>query len=224
MIDWNEFPRFGFDDALIGEVRRDGRARVRVHRLRHPVVVLGRGSRPEAEVDLEACRADGVPVLRRRGGGCAVVIDPGNVVVSVAAAGMPLGHHRQHFSALSDWLIEGLQRVGIGGVRREAICDLALGDRKVGGACLYRSGDLLYYTASLLIDPDLERVERYLPHPPREPEWRRGRSHSDFMGALPVPIIDDLVADLRRTLAPPALPGSPAPAGRCRLVPVEAPS
>ena len=27
-------------------------------------------------------------------------------------------------------------------------------------------------------------MERYLQHPPREPDYRRGRSHRDFMGDL----------------------------------------
>jgi lipoate-protein ligase A len=40
------------------------------------------------------------------------------------------------------------------------------------------------YSATLLVDPDLDLVERYLAHPPREPEYRRGRPHRDFMGRL----------------------------------------
>jgi lipoate-protein ligase A len=42
----------------------------------------------------------------------------------------------------------------------------------------------VYYSASLLVKPDVSLVERYLRHPPREPEYRRGRSHREFMGAL----------------------------------------
>ena len=215
-------PPYAYDDDLIVAARRDGRARVRVYRLTSPVVVLGAGSRAAVELHLDACRADNVPILRRSGGGCAVLLDPGNVVVSVAATGLPFGRHRPFFDTLTGWLIDGLGRIGIPGVRQAGICDLVLDGRKVGGACLHRSRDLLYYSASLLVDPDLERVARYLPHPPREPDYRHGRSHASFMGSLAAVAdngrlmrlsTEQVAARLRHTLEPPILscpPGEPA--------------
>jgi lipoate-protein ligase A len=183
MID-GSFPPYSYDDDLIDAARRDGQIRVRVYRLTDTVVVLGSGSRPQVELHLDACRADGVPVLKRRGGGCAVVLDPGNVIVSVVATDLPFGRHRQHFDVLTSWLIDGLDRIGIRGLVQAGICDLVLDDRKVGGACLHRRRDLLYYSASLLVDPDLNRITRYLKHPPREPDYRRGRPHAAFLGTL----------------------------------------
>ncbi len=206
-----DFPRYGYDDDLIEAVRSDGVSRVRVYRLTDTAVVLGAGGRPDRELRLEACLADKVPILRRRGGGCAVVLDPGNVIVSVAATGLTFGHHRQHFDVLSDWLIAALGDAGLSGVSRNGICDLVVGDKKVGGACLHRTRDLLYYCISLLVTPDLSKVTRYLQHPPREPDYRRGRSHAEFMGALTVPAANGpscaerLAAQLRRTLQPPLL-------------------
>src|SRR5687768_4381333 len=47
-----------------------------------PFVVLGRSS-PLTEVDLEACRRDGVPVLRRSSGGGTVVAGPGCLMYAV---------------------------------------------------------------------------------------------------------------------------------------------
>ena len=238
------FPPYTYDNDLIRAARRDGRTRVRVYRLRDTVVVLGSGSRPEIELHLDACSADRVPILRRRGGGCAVVLDPGNVIVSVVVTGLPFGHHRRHFDILTSWLIAGLERIGVSGVGQAGICDLALGDRKVGGACLHRSRDLLYYSASLLVDPDVDKVTRYLKHPPREPTYRRGRSHRDFMGSL-APVAPDtawhwsgdavravssmgavtsghpeqVAAHLRHALQPPDLPHPPASCTLHRLGP-----
>ena len=74
-----------------------------------------------------------------------------------------------------------LAEMGIAGVEHRGISDLAFGDRKVGGTYLYRAKGLVYFSASLLVAHDLEGVERYLRHPPREPDWRRGRPHRDFM-------------------------------------------
>ncbi|MBI4880253.1 MAG: hypothetical protein HY812_11435 [Planctomycetes bacterium] len=178
------FPTYGLDDDLLEAARRDGRSRVRVARPEGAMVVLGAGSRPERELYLDACARDGVPILRRRGGGCAVVLDPGNVLVAAVAVGLPSCHRRCHFDALSAWLVSALALLGLPGVEPAGISDLALRERKVGGACLYRRKDLLYYAASLLVSPDVERASRYLRHPPREPAYRRGRPHAEFMGSL----------------------------------------
>jgi len=190
---------------------------MRVYRLTSSAVVLGSGSRPEVEVNLDACADDGVPILRRRGGGCAVLVDPGNVIVSVAATGLPFGHYQRHFDTLTDWLIGGLDRIGVPGIEQAGICDYVHGHRKIGGACLHRSRDLLYYSTTLLVDPDRAGVMRYLRHPPREPDYRRGRSHATFMGSLSVSAVgegaapswlldpEQVAARLRRTLEPPGL-------------------
>lgn len=190
MVD-HSYPPYAYDNDLIEAALSDGQTRVRVYRLTDTVAVLGSGSRPETELHLDVCKADNVPILRRRGGGCAVILEPGNVIVSVVATGVPFGRHRQQFDTLTAWLIRGLARSGMPGVNQEGICDLVLGDKKVGGACLHRSRDLLYYTVSLIIDPDAEKATRYLQHPPREPEYRRGRPHREFMGSLANLLADD---------------------------------
>jgi len=112
------------------------------------------------------------------------VLDPGNVVVSVALPTEGFGDNAGCFDALTRWLIEGLCHLGIAGVHGGGISDLVLDDRKVAGSCIHRRHDSLYYSASLLVQPDLHRIARYLRHPPREPDYRRGRSHAEFLGSL----------------------------------------
>ncbi len=180
----NDFPPYEYDEDLIAATREDAQTRVRLRRLDDTIVVLGSGTDPLAEVDMDACRAHGVPVLRRRGGGGAVVIDPGNVIVSVTMTGLPFAQHRRQFDALSTWLIAGLEAVGVDGVRQAGISDLAIGDRKISGAALYRSKDLLYYSATLLVAADVDRIERYLRYPTREPDYRAGRRHRDFVTTI----------------------------------------
>ncbi len=172
------------DEALIEEARGAGAPRCRVYRLPRPVVVLGAGSRAEVELHLDACRADGVPVLRRRGGGCAVVIDPGNVVVAAAYPAPGIGGNRAHFERLTSWLADALVALGLPRPQLLGASDLAVGDRKVGGACIWRSRDLLSYSTTLLVDPDVGLMERYLRPPPREPAYRAGRDHRAFVAAL----------------------------------------
>jgi len=182
-------PAWGHDEELIAGVRADARGRARA--VAWPpagapgvAVVVGRGGDPAVEVALDAARADGVPVLRRRGGGCAVVLDPGNVIVSLALPLAGVGGITGAFAAISAWLIGALGRCGLTGLRQEGTSDLALAGRKVGGSCLWRTKGLVYYSTTLLVCPDPALAERYLPHPPREPAYRAGRAHRDFMGTL----------------------------------------
>ncbi len=175
---------YDLDDPLIEATAADGKPRHRVYRPQGVQVVLGRGSRPEDELNIDACLEDRATLLRRHGGGCSVVLDPGNLVVSAALPVTDFGRNPEHFERLTCWLSDGLEQVGISGVRQRGISDLALGERKVGGACIYRRRGLLFYSATLLVEPDTGLMERYLAHPPREPDYRRGRPHGEFVASL----------------------------------------
>lgn len=77
-----------------------------------------------------------------------------------------------------------LEGLGVRGLVWREGGDLSLGDRKVLGSCLYLAAELMVYGASRPANPDLSLLECYLRHPPREPEYRRGRSHRDFVTSL----------------------------------------
>ncbi|HEY1602667.1 MAG TPA: hypothetical protein VGG64_23890, partial [Pirellulales bacterium] len=53
-----------------------------------------------------------------------------------------------------------------------------------GNSLRCRRRHLLYH-GTLLYDFDLSLAERFLAHPPREPHYRGGRRHSDFITNLP---------------------------------------
>lgn len=201
--------RYLVDEDLLERVAATGQPEVRVTAWQGPLtLVLGRGSRTGEEAALAACRSDGIPVQRRRGGGCAVLLDPGNVIVSAVLPSPGLGSIPSRFSLLSEWVLRGLGRLGLGGASRRDVSDLCLGDRKIGGASLYLGRGLAYYSTTLLHSPDLAAWTRYLPHPPREPAYRRGRAHADFvtsvgqaLGGSPA----ELAYRLGEALGPPSL-------------------
>lgn len=175
---------FSLDEDLAGALAPGDPPAVRLWEPPAVAVVLGRGNDEAREVRSEACRADGVPVLRRLGGGGAVVLGPGCLVVSVArAVARPLAvgdHLRAAVAALARALERGaglpLEARGTG--------DLCLGDRKVLGSSAFARRGVFLYQASLLVDLDLGLVDRYLRHPSREPEYRRGRPHGEFLTTL----------------------------------------
>lgn len=59
--------------------------------------------------------------------------------------------------------------------------DLAAGQRKFSGNAQQRKKRFLLHHGTLLYSLDFIRVARYLRLPPREPEYRAGRSHDQFL-------------------------------------------
>lgn len=194
---------FDHDDAMVDQTLQDGRARHRVYTPDHVAVVLGRGSKPEVELRTAAIVADAVTVYRRRGGGCSVVLDPGNLIISLALPVPGLGAIKSSFASISLLLCRLLAACGVPDVKQRGVSDLVVDDRKLGGSCVHRLRDLLYYSATLLVEPDLELLERYLHHPPREPDYRDRRGHRDFVTTLreqglpaPLPTLRDQLNSL----------------------------
>ena len=197
---------YDLDDDLLQGVRDHATPRVRVAPVGAVAVIIGRGGKQADELHRQAIARDGVPLYRRPGGGCAVVLDPGNLTV---ALGLPLpgvGGITSAFATISTWLCDGLAACGFPGARQQGISDLVLDGRKIGGSCIYRTRGLLYYASTLLVDPHLDLVERYLPHPPREPVYRDGRPHRQFMGSLKdaatTPAPAEIAPRLEAVLAP----------------------
>ena len=169
------------DGDLIEQVRTAGRAAVAVYPHPGTAAVIGHGGDPWVETRPDVLAADGVPLRRRRGGGCAVVVDPGNLVCSVVLPLPGIAGITRAFAAISGVMAAALAEAGLPGVTQEGTSDLAVGGRKLGGSCIWRTRGILYYSTTVLVDPDLDLIDRYLPHPPREPAYRAGRRHGEFL-------------------------------------------
>lgn len=172
------------DQDLLARAQGGQGPLVRVWEPREPAVVLGRSNRAEREAHLDACAADGVPVLRRRGGGGAVVLAPGCLVASFArAVSRPLAVGT-HMEEAVELLRRAVATAGGVGLNPAGTGDLCHGDRKVAGSSAFAGRGAFFYQASLLVDLDLALVDRYLRHPSREPAYRRGRPHREFLTTL----------------------------------------
>ncbi len=197
------FPLYERDEDLLANVEASCQGEVSVRICDESAVVLGRSSRPEMELHLDYCRSENIPIFRRRGGGCSVWLDPGNIIVSLAFPIREPGNVHERFARISRWMCQGLHILEIP-CEIAGISDLVLGNRKIGGSALYLRRNLLYYSTTLLHHPDVEAMERILRHPPREPDYRRGRSHRDFVGQLDglanFADIRSLVAELQKVL------------------------
>ncbi len=154
-------------------------------------VVVGRASRIGDEVHLEACRRHQVPVLRRPSGGAAVVIGPGCRMYSLfwpasfAALAPPAAIH----PLVLEPLAEALSRRGVT-VELAGTSDLVCRGKKISGNSLRRSRHGCWYHGTLLYRFELRWLERLLKHPPREPDYRRGRPHGQFVGNAPFSAVE----------------------------------
>jgi len=162
----------------------DRTPRLRLYEPRETAAVLGAAGNPGRDLKVAALEADGVPVLRRRGGGGAVVLSPGQVVLAlVTEVASPFGS-REYARAINAWIVEALACLGVGGLEQRGISDLALRGRKVLGTSIYRSRRVLFYQASLLVSNEVSVFGRYLEHPHAEPDYRQGRGHEAFCTTL----------------------------------------
>ncbi len=191
---------YHFDQDLLDRVRLLGEPEISIYPFAFPAVVTGRGSVLEAEIRLSRCARDHVPVFRRRGGGCSVFVDPGTLIVSMVLPAKGFAGIQRLFNLCNHHLIQTLERLNLTGIHQDGISDLVLENRKVGGSSFYRSKDLAYYSASLLVSTDLNAMDQYLFHPPREPDYRKHRPHKDFVmrldtafpGLTPAALADEL--------------------------------
>jgi lipoate-protein ligase A len=172
------------NEELLSRFERDG---LPVHRIYEPAevnAVLGAGGRPETDLLLANLAADGVGHSYRRGGGGAVVLAPGQVVLAlVAEVGSPF-RNREYAAEINEWIVEALSSLGVAGVAAEGISDLAIGGRKILGTSIYRRRLALFYQASLLVSCELSLFSRFLAMPAHVPAYRRGRSHEEFCTTL----------------------------------------
>jgi len=79
---------------------------------------------------------------------------------------------------------EGVRRV-VPGVEVQGISDLVWQGRKFSGNSLRCKRSHFLYHGTLLYDFRLEQVERLLGVPPRQPDYRQGRPHEEFVTNLP---------------------------------------
>lgn len=194
-------------------------------------VVLGRFQRAMAEVDRAVSEALRIPVLRRFTGGGAVFHDSGNLNITVvgqlgsAPLDAPAG---LRLPALYRVVLEPLAGVvaelGLPVERTDR--DLLVNGRKITGVAAWIGRDRALVHATLLIDADLDALERVLAGPgaPGDIRWERTRSRhmpvTSLMRELgPIPELDSKALEQRIIDAFGAhgsILGAPSPVERSR--------
>jgi lipoate---protein ligase len=119
-------------------------------------VVIGRAQRAGREVDLAACAASGVPVLRRASGGGAVYQDLGNLNISLAVPGRAPGLMAEAAALVASAI------AGLGLAPRTGERGVFVGPAKVSGLASHVTRDGSLAHATLLVTTPAAQVGAFL--------------------------------------------------------------
>ncbi len=178
------------DEALLEMAEESSRPReiLRLWEPAEPMVVVGRASQVEQEVRRDECARRGIPVFRRSSGGAAIVTGPGCLMYAVVLSYENYPHLHmieQAHRFVLERLLEGLRPL-TPDMQRCGTSDLAIHGRKVSGNSMRARRTHLLYHGTLLYDFALDLIQACLKTPPRQPEYRAGRDHHEFVSNLPV--------------------------------------
>ncbi len=145
--------------------------------------VLGRAGRAGKDCFLEKCREDNVKVIRRLSGGGAVLQGPGCLNYSAVLSYDSSGEYadiKRSYSAILGKICLGLRGCGY---RAEIMpaSDMVLGKKKISGNAQARKKRFFLHHGTFLYNFDIPKVTRYLKHPVKEPDYRKGRRHGAFV-------------------------------------------
>ncbi len=149
-------------------------------------VVLGASGRLAEDVDRSLCRAEGIAIARRSSGGGTVVVGPGTLNVTLVLpidAAPGLNAVDTAHSYVLDRLARTIRRFGPA-VEVRGLGDLTLNDRKFAGSAQRRLRRNFLVHTSILYDLPIATIARYTRLPRRQPDYRAGRSHDDFLAHL----------------------------------------
>ena len=153
-------------------------------------VVVGYANKVATEVNVAACEARNVPILRRCSGGGTVVQGPGclNYALVLRITDDRPTHSIQ---AANQFIMErnreavtSALRTPHSTLRVEGHTDLAVGDLKFSGNSQRRQRNYLLFHGTFLLHFDLSLVSELLHLPSLRPAYRQSRPHDEFVTNL----------------------------------------
>jgi lipoate-protein ligase A len=157
---------------------------------RHYFVVLGYGNQAAREVHLDACRERNIGIYRRCSGGGTVVQGPDCLNYSLVV-GLDRDPALQTITTANRFIMErhrqALEKLLGRKVQVQGITDLAVENKKFSGNAQRRKRRALLFHGTFLLGFDLSLVQKLLPLPSRQPNYRYDRTHEQFLANINVP-------------------------------------
>ena len=147
-------------------------------------LVLGQSNKVEKSIYTEKAQRDKVTILKRPSGGESVILTPGTLVIAVRLITEKMENPQVSFRKINKLIIRSLMALGVKDLYYKGISDVSIGEKKILGSSIYRKKNLVFYHAVLNISEDISLIGKYLQHPGREPDYRKGRKHTEFVTSL----------------------------------------
>lgn len=164
-------------------------------RPRRPYVCVGRHQELDREVDLDACRRMGLPVMRREVGGGAVYLDRGQVFFQLVwQPNRVPARIQEAFEYFSRGPIECYRRLGVTGAHFAPVNDLQVDGKKIGGLGAATIGRAFVFVGSIIMAFDARAAASVL------------RIPDEKMRDKVASTIDAYVSSLRKELGHPVPP------------------
>ena len=196
----NPTANIAFDEALLeaAEAADEHAEVLRLWQPTSPLVVLGRSSPWQTEVNHSFCTEHQIPVVRRCSGGQSIVTGPGCLMYAVLLdyrSRPELRSLSQAHQFVMTKMQVAVESLGIN-ADLSGTSDLTVGGQKVSGNALRCKRNWLVYHGTMICDLDIDLIANCLGDPIRQPEYRQERDHRSFLTQL-----DTSVGELMEAIA-----------------------
>ena len=147
-------------------------------------IVLGASNKANNSIVESLVVRDNISVLKRRTGGQTVMLTPKNLIISAIITDETVVKPKDVFNKFNDLIIGVIEEDHFVKFSTKGISDIAMGEKKIMGSSMYRNKEKLFYHAVLNFEESPETFQKYLTHPSKEPDYRIGRSHAEFVTSL----------------------------------------
>jgi len=147
-------------------------------------LVLGASNRAEESLFIDNVTRDDITVLKRPSGGQAVLLTPNNLIIAAVFVDPTAFQPKDIFHNLNSMILSAMEKSGIKELSLMGISDIAIAGKKILGSSIYRNQNRMLYHAVLNVSEPSATFEKYLKHPVKEPDYRHGRNHTNFVTSL----------------------------------------
>lgn len=162
----DSFMKMATEEAIMNAVR-EGRVSptLRFYAWDRPAVALGFFQKASKELDLDACKKDGIEIFRRLTGGGAVYKSPQfeinySFIIREDEPDVP-SDIEESFKVVCGAVMEGLKRLGFD-TEFKPINDIMLHGKKISGNAQTRQDNVLLLHGTVLLEPEVEKMFTYL--------------------------------------------------------------
>lgn len=147
-------------------------------------LILGRSNNAEDSTHTDLAKEDNISILQRPSGGEAVLLSPKTMVISIKMPTIKGKNPLFYFSKANTVIIHCLEKHGVQNLHTKGISDISIENRKILGSSIYKTQNSMFYHAVLNLSEDTCLIAKYLKHPKKEPDYRKGRKHTEFITSL----------------------------------------